>query len=128
MKDGKVHAAFCAENMIAENDSYLGSPDDPRTAAYVCYITFVGWLIAYFALYRKGKTDFAGFHMRQSIMIHILSFALKALYSFYGGYVSVIFFLLLIIIWLIGFLDAVNGRTKPVPVIGLLAQKVFRSL
>ena len=58
---------------------YLGSPDNPKTAAIVCYITFIGWLIAYFLIYRTNKDEFSGFHLRQTLLLHIISFIVNFL-------------------------------------------------
>ena len=111
-------------------NAYIGSPDNPRTAAFVSYITFIGWLISYFALYPSRRTAYTAFHLRQSLLIHLLAFGLDVLFSF--SRVMVIWLLLcgiigvcLFIIWLIGFWDALNGRQRPVPVIGAPAQRWF---
>lgn len=114
--------------------TYIGSPDNPRTAGTIAYITFIGWLIAYFAFYRNDRSAFSAFHLRQTLLIHILSFLLKVFYSFtllsgpFVFYTIVILSVGLFILWLIGFIDAMNGRERPVPVIGRLAQVMFRSL
>jgi uncharacterized membrane protein len=115
------------------NDVYIGSPDHPRTAAIVSYITFIGWLISFFGLHRFNKTSYSSFHLRQSLLIHIFSFILKFVYSFslasIGSLIFVAFFsILLFILWLRGFLDAINGKEKPIPVIGAIAQKIFHNL
>jgi len=115
------------------DDPYIGSPDNPKTAAYLCYFTFIGWLIAYFALYRNKKTAYAGFHMRQSLLIHIISFILKVCYSFFSGTTAgfIIVCILaagLFIIWLMGFIDSLNDRQKSLPVIDNMAQNLFAKL
>lgn len=115
------------------NNTYLGSPDNPKTAGIVCYITLIGWLIAYFALYNKDKNSFSAYHLRQTLLLHILMFILNILsfLSLWGWTASVIVTILgivLFIMWMIGLLYAVNGKAKPVPLVGPLAQWLFKNL
>ena len=114
---------------------YIGSPDNPRTPAVVSYITFIGWLIARFALYKGSKTPFTAFHLRQSLLIHIISFLLNVAYSFIIYNTGMLSFYLIAMVvlglflhWLIGLIDALNGRENPVPFIGSAAQNIFGSL
>jgi len=113
--------------MTILRESYLGAPENPRTAAAVCYITIIGWFIA-FALYRGNKTSLAAFHLRQSLLLYIvLIVANVAGIWATTGFVKVadaIWFLL----WLWGFIDAVYEREKPVPLIGDMAQNIFGKL
>ena len=116
-----------------QDNTYIGSPDNPKTAAVVSYITFIGWLIAYFGLYRSNKSAHSSFHLRQSLLIHIISFFLKVLYGFYAASVTMFIIICiagvaLFILWFIGFLDALNGRQKLVPLLGALAQRMFKKI
>jgi uncharacterized membrane protein len=114
-------------------ETYLGSPDNPKTAGVVCYITFIGWLIAYFALYRNNKNRFAAFHIRQTLLLHILSFFLNilslfALWGWIPYFILIALSVLLFILWLIGAFDAINGKERPVPLVGRAAQRLFANL
>lgn len=116
-----------------KTSAYIGSPDNPRTVAYVCYITFIGWLIAYFALYPNHKTKLAAFHLRQSLLINILALALNILFSFtlaaaFMWPVAGILGILLFICWIMGFWDAINGRKRLLPMIGPLSQNLFKGI
>ena len=116
------------------DEPFIGSPDNPRTAAMVAYITVFGWLISYFALYNKGRNPLAAFHLRQSLLIHIISFLLQVVFSFTLYAERYVFFIVaalsvgLFIIWLMGFLDALNGRAKAAPILGRLSQRLFRRI
>jgi uncharacterized membrane protein len=117
----------------AKENTYIGSPDNPRTTAVVSYITFIGWLIAYFGLYPKNRTSHSSFHLRQSLLIHILSLLVKIFYSFsYASsttlVVTGVLTILVFILWLSGFVDALNGRQRPLPLIGSLSQKLFNGI
>jgi len=108
--------------------SYLGSPDNPKTAAIVCYITLIGWFIAYYALYRNNRTSLAAYHLRQTLLLYILLFVING----FGYWANKEFIDALDIIWLVlwvwGFCNAVYEREKPIPIIGALAETLFEKL
>lgn len=106
---------------------------DAKTAAIVSYITIIGWLIAYFALYKDKKSSLAGFHLRQSLMLHIISFVLYIITRSIGynpGFMYIIWAvqILLLIAWILGLIAAINSEEKPIPVIGSSAQSAFKSI
>jgi uncharacterized membrane protein len=118
---------------MAENDAYLGSPDNPATAAVVGYITFIGWLLAYFGLYKKQRTGFAAFHLRQALLLHILSFILDVLgllafWHLIPYWVIWVLSAILFLLWFAGAIMAINGKQIPLPLIGKWAQQIFHSL
>lgn len=118
---------------LRRDETYIGSPDNPRTTAVVCYITFIGWLIAFFGLYPKCRIPLSSFHLRQSLLIHIISFLIKVVFSFAPPTVATLIVISLLSaglfgLWIIGFLDALKGIQQPLPIIGQLAQKLFQGL
>lgn len=107
--------------------------DPGKTAAIVSYITIIGWLVSYFALYNDNKTPLARFHMRQSLLIHIVHVTIGLIQSMiwlgWGIYsllslVSLAFLILLII----GLINAASEQTKPLPLIGEPAQRMFSNI
>lgn len=115
------------------SEAYLGSPENPRTAGIICYITLIGWLIAYFALYKNNKSDVAAYHIRQTLLLHIIAFVMNVLallamwHMFPYTLVSLLSFILFIL-WVIGLSGAVRGRVKKIPLIGEWAQMLFSKL
>jgi len=115
-------------------EAFVGSPDNPRTAAIVCYLTFVGWLIAYFALYGRPKNSFVAYHLRQTLLLYILTLLVNIIIRFALPADPVAFGLssaagvLLFVLWLVGLIHAVNGRQRPIPLIGNWAQQVFAGI
>ncbi|UKT64585.1 hypothetical protein [Pedobacter mucosus] len=111
--------------------------DDNKTAAIVSYFWFIGWLIAYFAMYKDNQTALSRYHMRQTLLFHLivtvltwgLGFIFTAIFLSTGFYA--IFYLLnllrlaLFIVWIMGFIGAINGEQKPIPFIGERAQTMF---
>lgn len=114
--------------------------DDGKTAGIVSYFTIVGWLIAYFAMYKDNKTELASYQLRQTLLYHIASiiiyYAAAAIFAamvFSGGFSFgySIFWIIkvgLFVIWVIGLIGAINGEKKPIPFIGDKAQSVFSSI
>ncbi len=111
-----------------EQQPYLGSPEHPNTAAFVCYITVIGWLIAYFWLYGYHKGNrVVQVHLRQSLFLYLATFVINALLYFLAGqyWVYIIAAILLFIPWAMGAMHAINGREKLIPVIGGISQRLF---
>lgn len=96
-----------------------------KTTAIVAYITIVGCLIA-ITMNLEPKNAFARFHIRQAFGIHLL-FHVLAIALTYSGIVQFAFlvYILYLVIWMYGFLQALNGKTKPLPVVGEYFQKWF---
>ncbi|MEC3964685.1 hypothetical protein [Flagellimonas halotolerans] len=96
-----------------------------KTTAVVAYITIVGCLIA-ITMNIEPKNAFARFHIRQAFGIHILFHALAILLTYTGlVYLSIPIYIFYIVIWVFGFLQALNEKTKPLPVLGKYFQKWF---
>lgn len=107
------------------NNSYLGSPDNPKTAAVVCYITLIGWLVAYFGLYRYNKTSFAALHLKQTLLLYIILFVVNALSYWVSFGLILVLDVIWTLLWLLGLFNAVNEREKPIPVVGDIALKLL---
>src|SRR5262249_16786028 len=116
-----------------EHESFLGSPDNPRTAAIVGYLTLIGWLVAYFGLYRPAPVPFSAFHLRQALLLYICSIVVYAgsvivAWCRWPVWIILIPTLLLGILWIWGLLAALAGRQQAIPLIGRWAQSLFRNL
>jgi len=119
----------------------LVNTDNGKTVGIVSYLTIIGWLIAYFGMHQSNKTSFGSYQLRQTLLLHIvsiaiwivLSFVISAMFFSAGTYGIWYLFVLiewgvrigLFVLWLLGFIGAVNAQEKPIPVIGPMAQKMF---
>jgi uncharacterized membrane protein len=117
--------------MSSVSPSYLGSPENPGTAALVSYITVIGWLIAYFALYRSKPVPFSAFHLRQTLLLHCLTVLVNILTLVVAWYrlsqwIAIVPAAILVLLWLWGLMDVVKNGEHPVPLIGQWAQRLFR--
>jgi uncharacterized membrane protein len=113
--------------------------DNGKTAGIVSYFTIIGWLIAYFALH-QNRTGLGSYQLRQTLLFHISYMVLRwglslvlGIVWLTGGFFSVytlmrIFDLAFFVLWIIGFLGALQGEKRPIPLIGDKAQTMFPTI
>lgn len=121
------------------NENSPSDDNDGKAAGIVSYFFIIGWLIAYFALHHS-KRGLGSYQLRQTLLFHIISTLLVAA-------LDIIFFYLLfspdywvasalnwltrtsiIMLWVLGFLGAINGEKTPIPLIGKKAQTMFSGI
>jgi Predicted membrane protein len=96
-----------------------------KTTAIVAYITIVGCLIA-ITMNMEPKNAFARFHTRQAFGIHVLFHALAILLTYSGiVYLALPVYIFYFVLWIFGFLQVLNDKMKPLPVLGEYFQKWF---
>lgn len=117
-----------------------GTSDNGKIAGIISYFTIIGWLIAYFAFHQNNKTRLGSYQLRQTLLFHIVSMIVSYGLGFILGAVllstgSLSFYYLLrlvnlalFVLWIIGFIGAVQGQEKPIPLIGERAQTLFPSI
>jgi uncharacterized membrane protein len=114
--------------------------DNGKTASIISYFTIIGWLIAYFGFHQNNKTSLGSYQLRQTLLLHLvymivrygLSFILVTVWLSTGVF-SLYYLLRLIelvffVLWIIGFIGAINGEKKPIPILGDYAQTLFSSI
>jgi uncharacterized membrane protein len=98
-----------------------------KTAAIISYITIFGTIIAFF-MNNSKKNSFTSFHIRQMIGIFLLTMINKYIvYDFLGTTSSYVVFILIAILWVIGFIGATKGEEKLVPYVGQQFQTWFKN-
>lgn len=106
--------------------------DDPKLTAIVAYLTFIGWIIAYFVLYPRNRAGLASFHLRQTLLLYIVGMGVSILtrnqFNTFTGFIAGVAGLLMFIMWLVGFVGALNRQEKHMPIIGKYAQDWFRNI
>jgi uncharacterized membrane protein len=127
-----------------EPNNNISTEDNGKTAGIISYITIVGWLIAFFAMHKDNKTDLGSYQLRQTLLFHIVSIVT----SYVLGIIFTAIFLSsgvttgimtiaslnwiirvgFFVLWLIGFIGAINGEKKPIPLIGEKAQTIFPTI
>ena len=99
--------------------------DNAKLVASLSYITWIGWIVA-LIMHLQKKSDFGGFHLRQALIIMIASFIL--MWVWWIAIIGWALGLLVLILWIMGLINAIQGVKKEVPVIGGLAQQWFKGL
>lgn len=91
---------------------------DKKTTGIVCWLTLIGWLIAFLA----GDKENSKFQLNQSLNLLIVSTIISILQSAISGLVvSIILWLISVVVfvfWIIGFVRAIKEEETPLPIIG----------
>ncbi|MGZ3767224.1 MAG: DUF4870 domain-containing protein [Mucilaginibacter sp.] len=122
-----------------EPENNVTTTDNGKNVAIISYLTIIGWLIAYFAMHNEKKTELGSYQLRQTLLFYIIAFGVQIIWRvvivslFFtslamislAGTLIMIVNILFFIVWIIGFIGAVNGQKKPMPLIGDKAQTMF---
>lgn len=107
------------------------STDNGKTVGIISYLWIIGWIIA-LIMHNGNKTDQGAFHIRQMLGILILWFIVLIINSAlaFGGipFVGYIFSLGLFVLWILGFIGAIQGEKKKVPLLGDQFQEWFKGI
>lgn len=95
-----------------------GTSED-NTIGIIAYLTWIGLIIA-FVMNQNKKSEFGSYHIRQMLGLTLASIAASFLnvIPILGQLTFLIIGVFLFVLWIMGLINAVNGRTKPVPVLG----------
>ncbi|WP_026710824.1 DUF4870 domain-containing protein [Flavobacterium filum] len=99
-----------------------------KNAAIVAYLTIIGAVIAIF-MNNENKSAFASFHIRQALGIFLTFFLLGYPIGYFDSWmISSAFYIFFFILWIYGFMGALNNEEKKVPLLGDFYQNIFKSL
>ncbi len=100
--------------------------NDGKTIGIIAYITLIGWVVA-FIMNSSKKNEYANFHLRQMFGLVLLSIAISVLTMAVNlGLFGTILSVLLLVLWVIGFIGAIQGEKKLIPIIGENFQEWFK--
>ncbi len=101
---------------------------DPKVVGIVAYLTLIGWIVA--LIMNNPKSTFGSFHIRQSlgIMLLFLCSSVVTVIPFIGWIIGSAGILFGFVLWIIGFIGAVQQKSQPVPVLGEKSQEWFSAL
>lgn len=99
-----------------------------KSTATIAYITIIGLIVAYIQNNEK-KNAFAFFHIRQSFGLCITGLALGiiAMIPILGWIIYIIGIFVLIYMWIMGLMNAINGKEKTVPFLGNKYEEWFKT-
>lgn len=99
-----------------------------KTNAIISYLTIIGAIIAMVQNSEK-KNPFASFHIRQALGLELTFFALGYPISYFDSWaISMGFYIFFFVLWMFGFVSALQGQYGLIPLIGPFLQKVFKNL
>ena len=99
-----------------------------KKIAIIGYFTIIGCVIA-MIMNNEKKYPFASFHTRQALGIFLLFFALGYPVSYFDSWtVSSAFYLFFFILWIYGFIGALQYEQREVPLLGKLFQRLFKGI
>ena len=101
--------------------------EEGKKMATIGYITIIGTIIA-FTMNSESKNDFAAFHIRQALGIFITFFAFGYIIGYFNSWmITSAFWVFIFVLWMYGFLGALEGKKRLVPIVGPLYQKLFKA-
>lgn len=92
---------------------------DEKNIAIIAYITFIGLIIA-FVMNNEKKNEFAKFHIKQSLGLSLtgLALAIIAMIPILGWIIYIVGIFVLLYMWVMGLMNAINNKEKTVPFLG----------
>lgn len=103
--------------------------NEGKNTAIIAYITLIGLIIA-FVMNNDKKNAFAAFHIRQSLGLCITGIALGvvSMVPFLGWIIYIIGVFVLLYMWIVGLVNAINEKEKPVPFLGEKFSEWFKGV
>ena len=100
-----------------------------KTAATIAYITIIGLIIA-FVMNNDKKNAFASYHIKQSLGLALTGFALGVIgmIPILGWIINLFGLFVLLYMWIMGLVNAINGQEKAVPILGNKYIEWFKNL
>ena len=100
-----------------------------KNIAVIACITVIGLIIA-FVMNNDKKAPFASYHIRQCLGLLVTGLALSFIniIPILGWLISIIGSLVLIYMWIMGLINAINGKEKPLPILGHKYAEWFKGI
>lgn len=100
--------------------------EEGKKIATISYLTIIGTIIA-FTMNSEKNNAFAAFHIRQSLGIFITFFGFGYIIGYFNSWmITSAFWVVIFVLWMYGFLGALEGKMRLVPIVGSLYQYVFK--
>ena len=103
--------------------------NDGKNIAMISYITIIGLIIA-FVMNNEKKDEFARFHIRQSLGLALtgLTLGIIGMIPILGWIVYIIGIFVLLYMWIMGLMNALNNKSNFVPFLGSKYAEWFKNL
>ncbi len=97
------------------------------------YLGIILWIIAY-VIHGNGKTAYGAFHLRQGLGLAIVAIALYIVYFIllmvlpFLGLIFGLVFIGVLVLMVIGIINAAKFENKPLPIVGGMFEKWFAGI
>ena len=109
---------------MSDNDTI----EEGKNIAITSYILIVGALIA-MSMNADKKNPYASFHIRQAMGLSLLFIVIGTFISNFADPMIILpFWIFISVLWAYGIISAITGNTRPLPLLGGLFQKMFKTL
>lgn len=100
-----------------------------KDIAIIAYLTIIG-LIAAFIMNSEKKAPFANYHIRQVLGLALtgISLGVIGIVPILGWLVAIFGSIILLVMWVVGLINAINGKEKPVPILGKKYEEWFKGV
>lgn len=102
---------------------------EDKSIGIIAYLTLIGLIIAF--VMNKDKNDvFGAYHIKQSLGLCVCGIGLFiiGMIPILGWIISFLGTLFLLYLWIMGLMNALNGKLKPVPVLGTKFEQWFANI
>ncbi|MFZ1676883.1 MAG: hypothetical protein WBP41_04085 [Saprospiraceae bacterium] len=100
---------------------------DDKTKSIVAHLTLIGWIIA-LVMNQSDKGPNTSYYLRQMLGLTVLGVLGWLVGMVPIPYLSMIFSILVLVLWVLSLIGALSGQQKPVPVVGEMFQQWFKSI
>ena len=103
--------------------------EEGKTMAIISYLWIIGLIIA-FVMNNEKKNEFASYHIKQSLGLSLTWLVLSFInvIPILGWLVFIVASFVLLYMWIMGFMNAVNLKEKPVPLLGEKYLEWFKNI
>ncbi|RRJ91434.1 hypothetical protein [Flavobacterium macacae] len=102
--------------------------EEGKTIAIVSHLSIIGTIIA-IVMNNDKKNTFATFHIRQTLGIFLLFFALGYPVGLFDDWmISSSLYIFIFILWAYSFVSALQGQMNLIPLLGSFFQKFFKNI
>lgn len=102
--------------------------EEGKTIAIVSHLSIIGTIIA-IVMNGDKKNTFATFHIRQTLGVFLLFFALGYPVGLFDDWmISSSLYIFIFILWAYSFVSALQGQMNLIPLLGSFFQKFFKNI
>ncbi|MDD3720985.1 MAG: hypothetical protein PHW92_00660 [Lutibacter sp.] len=110
-------------------EKQLSQSIEGKNTAIIAYITIIGLIIA-FVMNNDKKEPFASYHIKQSLGLALTGLALGVIgmVPILGWIINILGIFVLLYMWVVGLMNAINGKESAVPFLGEKYMEWFKNL